>query len=233
MAREGGQVKVYAVLQGSPDFGSDYVRRLHDGLRRYWPGALDFRVLTDTAVDEPGVREEPLWCPAPSSEPGYWCKMSLCHPSVTGDVLYLDLDTVPVGPLDGIARERMGPIALRTFTHRKRLRINSSVMLLTEQARAILWRYWSRDPERIMEEFRWGAAEALAYGDQGFIQAAWSRERMEWTYWQDWCPLQIESYKLGVEARGGLGRDTRLVVFHGKPRPHEIGWTLPERRAVA
>jgi hypothetical protein len=66
------------------------------------------------------------------------------------------------------------------------------------------------------------------WGDQGFIQDHLGRP---FTKLQDQWPGRFVHYKTQVRGPnkelGTVPRDARIVLFSGRPRPHEIGWEIP------
>lgn len=230
-----GHPTVACVLRASADFTPDYVVRLYENVREHWTGELDFCCLTDTPIQHPAIREIPLrydW-------PGYWSKMELFRPDLRGTLFYFDLDTMITGSLDEM-REVRRHTMLRRLRKKYRHRLASGMMMLPEAVRPIIWRHWTGDPQLFMRLYRWNGDRPG--GDQGFLQQTWERwgippasssgfDYNEWNQlgiarWQNLFPGQIRSYRYYV-SRKGLPPDTRVVLFHGKPRPHEIGWRLP------
>jgi len=205
---------VACVLRASDTYTPEYVTRLYEGVRKHWSGDLDFVALTDTPINHPGVRDVSLahdW-------PGWWSKLELFRPDLTGRLLYFDLDTMIVGSLGGIQEER------RHTTLKRQLpkyagQINSGMMMLPQKVRAPVWKEWIKGPRRWMRKHAHG-------GDQAFLQSVWGLRRVR--FWQDEYPGQVCSYRMRVLRDKRVPPGTRVVYFHGKPRPHEIGWRLPQ-----
>jgi hypothetical protein len=136
--------------------------------------------------------------------------MELFRPDIIGDILFMDLDTVIVGPLDDLAAVRSLTL-LRDFYKPEHL--GSGVMFLPEADRAEVWEAWMMSPQRHMRWHRGG-------GDQKFLETLWLDKAARW---QDVLPGQVVSYKADIRKHGdGVPADARLVAFHGKPRP----WAL-------
>jgi hypothetical protein len=213
------------VLRASRDFQPEAVVRLYEGVREHWVGPLDFLCLTDTAINHPGVREAELRNPLP----GYWSKLNLFDPAIPGDLLYFDLDVMPVGSLADFQNVRWLTM-LRALVPRRCSGVNSSIMALPAEARRPIWdELQHRDPAAITREYAWGGRRPYAWGDQGFLEETWKRHHWPIGLWQVACPGQVESFKHTVKKRGAVGENTRVVYFHGKPRPWDIGWQLPGR----
>lgn len=217
---------VACVLKASKAFRPSAVVRLFEDVREHWLGPLDFLCLTDTPIGHDGIREIPLrhlW-------PGYWSKLNLFDPAIEGPLLYFDLDVMVVGSLaDFQATRRL--TMLRSLRPRGGSHVNSSIMYLPKAARRPVWRAFIRNPKRMIDRYTWGGAAVHAFGDQGFMERTWTKRRKPVAFWQETCPGQVESYKAGVRKAGGLGPNTRVVYFHGRPRPWDMGWNLPARRA--
>lgn len=223
---------VACVLRSSPDFTPEYVVRLWDAVRKHWTGNLRFLCLTDTPIGESGIDEIQLkhdW-------PGYWSKLEVFRPDITGDLLYFDLDTLVVGSLSDIQAVSHHTM-LRSFRWKHRLA--SGLMYLPEDVRPVIWDEWNKAPGRWMKEHRWGKANGRLPGDQGFMQEVWERfgwgpgkcPTPEWSRrgigrWQATVPGQVLSYKYHLRKHPFGYPDARVICFHGSPRPHELGWEL-------
>jgi Protein of unknown function DUF115/Methyltransferase domain len=198
--------------------GADYVNRLFDGVRRNLQAGFKGRFVcfTDdpTGLDE-GIETRPL----PGGLEGYWNKLYLFSPAAfqQGErVLYLDLDTCITGPLDHIAAYN-GDFAILRDVYRP-AGLQSSVMLW-EAGRYNFWEMWEA-LKRPLDPL----------GDQGILEIAFDHypERYgQAQILQDLFPGKFRSYK--QQCRVEIPRNTSVVFFHGKPRPHEIesGW-VPE-----
>lgn len=197
------------VLRTGGEYTPSLVVRLRDSLAKHAPGRK-FVCLTDTPIA--GVECKFLdydW-------PGWWAKMELFRPDIKGDLLFFDLDTIVVGdvtPLLGLNRLAM----LRDFYRKDHL--GSGLMYLPEAYRAEIWNDWCLSPARFM-------AECGSLGDQNFLERYWLGKAARI---QDLVGEQVLSYKVHVRGQKHLPRDARVVCFHGKPRPWEIGWELPPR----
>lgn len=193
-------IRAFCVLRSGGDYRPEHVLRLEEALRVYNPG-WKLECLSDKVT----ARRVPLiynW-------PGWWSKMELFRPDIAGDIFFMDLDSTIVGNLSAfLGRDR--PVIMRDVYRPDGLQ--SSVMYLPEATRSEIWAKWIEDPARWMAEFAAG-------GDQAFLEIC----DVDWDVWQDVLPGRVASYKAEVRQRG-LGPATRLVVFHGRPRPWEAGW---------
>ena len=198
-------VTVACVLRSGGAYGPEYVRRLRAGVERPLPGAR-FVCLSDV----PEVATHALahgW-------PGWWSKLELFRPGLlTGATLYVDLDTVIAGGLAPLA-EAIRPgrfLMLRDFTRPERR--GSGVMGWHGDWSAI-YRAFAGRAGHVMGTYQTGDR----WGDQAFI-AEHAGEAV--ACWQDHVPGAVASYKLH-----GRTPRARVVCFHGRPRPHEIGWAV-------
>lgn len=178
--------------------GGDFRPEHAQWLARQVPGLV---CLSDQAV--PGVRTLALrtrW-------PGWWAKLEAFDPElVSGDVLLMDLDTV-VLELPALPAHTT---VLRDF-HRPHL-MGSGFMFLAEADRVRCWHAFNRDPARHMRE----CVTRERWGDQGFLQGLIGGA--------DKWGAEVRSYKL--HCRRGVPPSTRVVCFHGQPRPWGVraGW---------
>lgn len=186
--------------------GKDFEPRHAQWLARQVPGIV---CLSDQPV--PGVRTVPLrhrW-------PGWWSKMEAFDTElIGGDVLLIDLDTVVMSlpPMPACTT------VLSDF-YRPHL-MGSGFMFLKEVDRARCWDAFVRDPQRHMRE----CVTRARWGDQGFLQDHMSAAAR-------WGP-EVRSYK--VHCRAGVPTGTRVVCFHGRPRPWHVpaAW-IPQLEAPA
>lgn len=185
--------------------GGDFTPRHVQWLAAQVPGIV---CLSDQAV--PGVPTVPLrhgW-------PGWWAKMEAFDPGViAGDVLLMDLDTVVLEL----------PVWLPLVTtvlpdfYRPRL-MGSGFMFLTAADRARCFEAFTTDPKRHMR----ACTTRERWGDQGFLQPLIGGAAK----WGD----EVRSYK--VHCRAGVPAGTKVVCFHGKPRPWDVRepWVPPLER---
>lgn len=192
-----------------PEYTAKHVQVLQTQIERWAPNA-DFACLSD--IEVPGVATIPYkydW-------PGWWIKMALMDPSLPGDFLFLDLDTVIVGPMNDITAKATQLTLLRDFYRDgKKLKegLGGGLMYLPDEGRRAVWDYWMEQPQLRMREY--------PRGDQFLFERFWLNEAKRW---QDIVPGQVVSWK--VHCQNGVPSDARIVCFHGKPRPWEVGQFL-------
>jgi hypothetical protein len=203
-------MRVVTVLKSGGDFKPLHVQALQRQVAK-WAPSVAFECLTD--MDVPGVDCEPLARPEWA---GWWAKMNLFDPAYHGDFLYMDLDTVIVGPLDDLARVEKLTLLRDFYRDGKKLKegLQSSVMFLPEREREAVWDDFTANPALSMMLHRYG-------GDQKLLEMFYLNRAARW---QDVLPGQFVSWKVSCSA--GVPPEARVVVFHGQPRPWAVGQFL-------
>ena len=130
---------------------------------------------------------------------GWWSKMEIMRPDIKGDWLYMDMDTLVTGDIQPLLD--VGEFAMLGDYYRPLL--ESGVLYLTEEIRAEIWALWIQDPERWMQEYR---------GDGDFLRSHFGHKAKDLRQ----LVSGLHSYKVN-----GKRKDTRLLIYHGQPRPHE------------
>lgn len=198
-------VTVWCVLNGSK-YGPADVYLLRDQVRRHLSAEHEFWCYSDRPI--PGVdcviADEQL--------PGWWAKLGLFGWARSGLNLYIDLDAVIVGPLDGLISE--GFSAPANWAQSGHGGIQSSVMA------------WGGDYGWIRDAFdaslltpdphhpfgRYGATDY--WGDQGFLTALIGDPGAGKV-----TPMPgVCSYKYHCRDRGIPPDWASIVAFHGEPK---------------
>lgn len=196
-------------------FSPAYVLNLRDMVTRNLEAGSEgqFVCFTDRPEDLPEIASELR--PLPADLPGWWSKLGLFKPGVfpVGDrVLFLDLDTVITGPIDALAAYD-GPAAiLRDFYRPNGL-----------QSAIMMWTVPDSDAVGPWEFYEGlGCPTDYPGGDQAIIEQFCAKRGIKPVILQDQFPGTFVSFK---QTRG-IPSDASVVVFHGRPRPHEIldGW---------
>lgn len=143
--------------------------------------------------------------------PGWWAKIEMFR--LPGPVLYMDLDTSVVGDLTPLLDAALEHdfIALRNPLPTPS-RFGSGLMAWRGDMSHVYARF-RQDPDMHMRR----CTTQKLWGDQGFL----SEDHPDPALWQDLFPSQVLSWK--VECRQGIPATARVVYFHGKPRPWDIG----------
>ncbi len=190
-------------------YGPEYVNRLYAMVARNLRAGTEGRFICYT--DDPsGLDNAILSRPLPGGIEGWWNKLYLFEPHQfeSGErVLFLDLDTLIVGPLDGIAAWGGDFAILRDFYRPDGLQ--SSVMAWRAGFdRGAIWARWQE-----------AGCPRVDGGDQTWIERAVDASSP--TIWQDEFPGRFVSYKEHCIPYPPDG--SCVVVFHGDPKPHDCG----------
>ncbi len=202
-------------------YGPDYVNRLHRGVSRNVTRPTRFVVFTDdTSNLDPRIEVEPI--PpvrlALGLKPGPWRKLALWSRqlgSLSGPVLFLDLDVVITGPLDAFFDHEPGKLGLiRNWTQAEDGIGNSSVM-----------RFEVGSAPHLLDGFERGGA-ALTYqtdNEQIFVTRNANLPTMFWP--EAWCRSfkheLLPAWPRRLFRPAALMPGTRIAVFTGDPRPHD------------
>lgn len=198
---------LHAFQPGSSEFKPLHVQALARQLEQYAPFA-SFEVLSD--VNVPGVKTVPLthkW-------PGWWSKMELFRPDLKDDILFMDLDTVIVGPVDDILKTNKLSVLTDFYRDGIKLKdgIGGGLLFLPEKDRAQIWDEFTVNPAMSMR--------LNTRGDQHFFEQFWLNRAARW---QRELPGQVVSWKVNCK-NGIVPPGARIVCGHGNPRP----WQVPQ-----
>lgn len=219
-------VTVACVLKSGGVYTPEWVYALKRGLNRHLSD-FEFVCLTDMPLNPPHWRVslEHAWR-------GWWSKLELFRPGLfTGPVLYMDLDTLPVGDLSAIA-SYAGTFAMLSDLFQPKL-AQSGVMAWTPGPISHgVWQRFKADPASAMRRHR---------GDGEFIRSVVPKaDRLQALY-----PGQIVSLKAHCRPPKVKGppKGARLVCGHGQPKFNKpaAGWahvmwkslaTVPQEEAA-
>lgn len=182
-----------------PRYDHSYVNRLHCMVSKHLTVPHRFVCLTD---DDDGVECETL--PIPRGLMGWWGKIALFRPDVlTGQVLFLDLDTLIINNIDFLSEFSNEFAILRDFYRPEGY--GSGMMI------------WNKPHEYIWKDWVMAGCPNHPLGDQGWMEHMLpDAERL-----QDLFPGKIVSYKEHCEPCPPDG--AAIVCFHGDPKPHDFG----------
>lgn len=216
-------LNVACVLRSGGTYTVSDVEKLHAMVTRHLKYG-EFYCLTDMPREVAKIEDvHPI--PLHHNWPGWWSKLELFRTNAfpEGDrILYLDLDTIIVGNLEALAARQEHWIMLGDFYRRppkhQRIGLASGVMMWTANDQDQIYQSFARQPQRVMNTVR---------GDQDWI----ARQNPTAVLWENLVPGQVISYKVHMRDAGGLivpPADTRIVCFHGKPKPSEVQepWVL-------
>jgi hypothetical protein len=176
--------------------GEKYVERLHNGIKRH-AGEADYTFRAFTETDLPGGAK------------GWWNKLALFEPGRFprgARVVFIDLDTVITGPLEGILGYSGDLAYLSDFTD------------AADGASGVIAWEVSQETENIYLAWKLaGKPQFHPQGDGGWISAMMvDADRL-----QDLFPGQFVSFK--KHCLLGVPDEASMVCFHGLPRPHVLG----------
>lgn len=209
-------MRIFTVLRSGGEYTPAHVRALQKQIAQFAP-LEEFVCLSDVAI--PGVEVIPL----EHNWPGWWSKQELYRPDIAGNILYLDLDTVIVGPLDDIVKTTKLTM-LRDFYRTgvgypqmlgaRKEGLGSGMMFLPESDRAAVWKEWVVNPAQFMNQY-------FRTGDQAFLERHYLKSADRW---QDVVLNQVISYKVHCLNKGQfcIPYDARVLCFHGQPRPFNL-----------
>jgi hypothetical protein len=219
--------KLLLCMKWGTRYGSDYVNRLHSMISRHLEPPFRLVCFTDDAAGiKPAVECRPL--PPFPGVPEYlavlpWRKLSLWQrslgPDLDGrDALVLDLDLVITGPLEDFFTYAPGRYAvIENWTKPGRNIGNTSVFRFTIGKYPEIYDRFIGDPEGLYRrEFRveqeYISATLHPRGEQVFWPKEWVRSFKE---------ELLPAWPLRLVKAAPLPPEARLVIFHGKPDPHE------------
>lgn len=187
------------------EYKLDHVRALKEQIDKWAPGN-EFECISDVVI--PGI-----FCRVVKHGwPGWWLKMALFDPAIPGDFLFMDLDTVISGSLSDILAVDKLTLLRDFYRDGKKLKegLGGGLMYLPNECRAQVWNFWMTNP----------ALHQRMYprGDQFLFERFFLNTAQRW---QSVLPGQVVSYK--VHCQHGVPSDARVICFHGKPRPWEVG----------
>jgi hypothetical protein len=139
-------------------------------------------------------------------------------PELGGDFLFMDLDTVVVGPLDDFESITKRTLLRDFYRDGKKLKdgLGGGLIYIPAGGGREVWDEFSAQPAQTMALYR--------RGDQHFFEKFWLGKDTD--RWQDVLPGQVVSWKVHCAAANRVPENARIVCFHGQPRP----WAVPQFR---
>ena len=206
-------ITVWSICWGDK-YSDYYVQRLQREVRKHLSYPHRFACITDRHI-------EGVWTiPFEEDFPGWWSKVALFKPGVAARCnLWLDLDVVITGSLDDLI-DTYGQSTLAAPTNWAQSGhggVQSSVMVWADNAmaRKIYDLYDPADPR--LGTWPPDNTPPKLWGDQEWITELRSRKEIKV---EPINPAWVRSYK--YHCRDGLPADTRVVVFHGDPKPNAV-----------
>jgi hypothetical protein len=210
-----------------------YVERLYNMLQANCSYEVRLHVFTEAERSVPDHMVKHALTPWPGisgPKQAWWYKMQLFDSRhFSGQLLYLDLDTVIVGNIDWLWALNSNCFhAIHDFKHLWKptwTGINSSLMLWdTEQYHWIWETFSSNDLAATVKAFR---------GDQDFLSRVllqhqsycyFDRNRVKSWRWQAHNGGLDMKTRLYRKLNSGtmIDKDTSFLIFHGRPKPQDI-----------
>ena len=219
---EEDMITIVCALRSGGDYSHVYVDKLHSALRQASDQPFRFICITDTPKSP--VEYEILL--RPELFPGWWSKLAAFR--IPGPVVYFDLDTMIIGSIEPllVSVELAEVMKEEKIWMLEGFRWRRGVKDKGRWASGIM--AWSGDWSWIADSFRHDPQEAMrSEWDQIYLQELLLNAEAEPLAIQD--EIGVLSYKwhyVNDLERKGSELDPAVVCFHGKPRPHEIGWIL-------
>ena len=205
-------------------YGPEYVNRLYGMVSRHVSGPFRLVCLTD---DPRGLRDEveaaplpELGVPHPTKTMGKWRKVVLWGrelAGLSGPVLFIDLDSVIVGDLDGyftygdpgdviVARNWAKPMQRLGQTSVFRFPVGANPHLLDD---------FRADPQGVADRFQFEQhyVTSAVTGGVKFWPEAWTR------HFRLHC---MPAFPLNYFVPARLPPDARIVTFPGGPNPDDV-----------
>ncbi len=193
-------------------YGLEYLDKMHSMLERHLTMPKAFYCVTDRTVVEGWqvITPPEVFC-------SWWDKLWLysdCMPA--GPLLYLDLDQVITGDITEIVTECLKHPVSCYADHLGWEGVKLGTAFLTFEAGSLktVFDAFYADKEAIMDRFANG-------GDQVYVGRQLNPESIY--YFNEHFPSgTVKSYRLDDVETGGIGPETRIVNFHGYPKPADI-----------
>lgn len=198
-------VKIVCVLKRSAIYDVDYVAKLKQQADHFAP-KVPFYCISNVNVPCERIPMKKMW-------PGWWSKLELFHPDLTGDIFFLDLDTIICDEIWDLLN--VGDLTmLEDFYHKDTY--GSGLMYLPESIRKDVWNHFTRNSIGYIQRFRRG-------GDQAYLHSVFGNRPLKW---QHEFPNRVISYKAHKVMKDGVPEGTGVLCFHGRPKPRDLRWQV-------
>lgn len=186
---------VFCVCVGDK-YDSEYVYKLQAAVEKYL--TLDHEFVCITTRKLPGV----ITRNPPVPYPGWWAKIGLFYPGVAyGPSIYFDLDVTIENNIDYLAAHTGTFSAVQNWPQSGHGGLQSSVMA------------WPGQWYLPFEKIQWPDVSTHFHGDQEYIFSLIG---------EDYQRIPgVCSYK--YHCQKGKPASASIVVYHGSPKPHELG----------
>jgi hypothetical protein len=200
-------ITVACVLRAGGVYDASWVAKLRDGAARHLDEPHRFVCLSD--VDVPCERIELV-----TTWPRWWAKIELFRRGLfDGPVLYLDLDSVVVGPLGDLFQREPGFRSVKMWGKRAGGICSTAMTWCGDYSH--LFSVMASDADWIMQHYD-RTRPGGRIGDQAFIEDALTDAGEEIRHWPG---LKVASFKDHSRHAPPVGAS--VVAFHGRPKPNE------------
>ena len=221
-------LQTVACIRWGTSYPVEYANRLYRGVMRNVARPTRFIAFTDDSAGlDAGIEARPIpaiTLPATGLGGSPWRKLALWSRDIglIGDILFLDLDVVVVGPLDSFFDVEPGHLGIIRDWGSKNSG-NSSVMRFPAGAAPHLVDNFEKAPLEMRR---------LYSNEQVYL----TREcGLPIVYWPpEWCPsfkaTMMPHFPRNLWTNVTIPSGARIVVFTGHPRPHEAQqgrWPAP------
>ena len=213
-------------------YGWEYVERLYAMLCKNFSVPVRMHVFTEAyrPVPLPMIKHTLKdWPGVAGRKKAWWYKMQMFSPKqFSGRMLYFDLDVVITGSLDSLLSLR--PDYFWTIRDFKYLwkpywrGINSSVMFWNVSEFGHIWKtFKAQNITEIMRQYPGDQDFLTSIIDPGrlkFIDENWVKS-WRWQVLDGGMDFKRRRY-LSPGSGSNIDPATKIVVFHGNPKPHEL-----------
>ena len=213
-----------------------YVENLYTMLCRHLSYDVKLHVFTEAnrSVPDHMIKHSlQEWPGISGRKKAWWYKLQLFNPEImSGPVLYFDLDTVIIDNIDWIVQSDLTYFwTIRDFRYLWRPNwqgLNSSVMYWDQSRFSWIWnRFIKHGVDANVSKY---------HGDQDFLTAVIDKSELSFfdkSYIKSWR-WEIKDGGLNTanrqytrpDAGSIIPADTKIMIFHGSPKPHEIADTF-------
>jgi hypothetical protein len=161
---------IVTVLKSGPNWLPEYVYTLKNSIERNLSIPHDFVCLSDINLQIKTLPLIPLHGEKSKSVPGFWFKPQIFRKelNLTGQCLYIDLDTVISGKLDDIINQLI-PYNFLMAEDPFKGKIHSSFLLWWQGDHSYIWNRFETEPVSFWNSKFNKDNGMISYGDQGFI----------------------------------------------------------------
>jgi len=219
--KQKAEMTVVCCLWGKWSDGVKYVNKLNRSTKRHLSVPHRFICFTDNTEQQgfdPEVEIRKIEVP---SWKGNLPKLAIYDPknNFTGRVLVFDLDHVIVGSLDDMATYK-GEFCTRE-DHYKKGSSGGDLIGFNSGYVNRIWDFFNRKTKAV-ERMSTGNKIHGSFGKVGQERIFYREFVKDMDFWERIYPGQIISYRLEAQKSESLPQQTRIITFHGKPKPHQI-----------